>query len=84
MKHWFVYIVRCNDGSLYTGIATDVARRVDEHNQNNRLSAKYTKARRPVSLVHQETFDSRSAATKREIQVKKMRKAKKEGLLNLN
>ena len=52
MKQWFVYIVRCADNSLYTGIAADVDRRVAEHNSTGNLAAKYTRARQPVSLVY--------------------------------
>jgi putative endonuclease len=71
MENWSVYIVRCVDGSLYTGIAKDVARRVDEHNANNLLAANYTRARRPVTLVYEEAVATRSAAEKREYEVKR-------------
>jgi hypothetical protein len=54
LARWTVYIVRCADGSLYTGIAKDVARRVAEHNSNGPLAANYTRARRPVVLVYRE------------------------------
>lgn len=81
MSDWFVYIVRCADDSLYTGIAMDVARRIDEHNQDNRLAAKYTRVRRPVRLVYSEACDSRSAAAKREAQIKKMNRLQKERLV---
>ena len=72
MENWNVYIVRCVDDSLYTGIAKDVARRVEEHNANNLLAANYTRARRPVTLVYQEAVATRSAAGKREYAVKRM------------
>ena len=62
MDTWNVYLVRCSDGSLYTGIALDVARRVAEHNTNDVLAARYTRYRRPVMLVYQEKCDTRSAA----------------------
>lgn len=78
---WFVYIVRCRDNSLYTGITKDVARRIKEHNSSDKLGAKYTKARRPVELVYQETADSRSEASKREYKLRKLTKTQKEGLL---
>jgi predicted GIY-YIG superfamily endonuclease len=78
---WNVYIVRCVDGSLYTGIAKDVARRVDEHNANNLLAANYTRARRPVMLVHQEAVATRSAAGKREYEIKCLSRAEKEALV---
>ena len=80
METWSVYIVRCADGSLYTGIATDVARRVEEHNANNLLAARYTRARRPVVLVYQEAAASRSAAGRREYELKQMSREEKEAL----
>ena len=70
-------MVRCSDDSLYTGIATDVARRMIEHNTNDLLAARYTRARRPVMLVYQEKHDTRSAASKREYEIKQMGKKEK-------
>ncbi len=70
-------MVRCADGSLYTGIATDVARRLVEHNTNGVLAARYTRARRPVTLVYQEKHDTRSAASIREYEIKQMGKKEK-------
>ena len=81
MESWSVYIVRCADGSLYTGIATDVARRVEEHNESNLLAARYTRARRPVVLVYEEAAATRSAAGKREYEVKQMSREEKEALV---
>lgn len=78
---WHVYIVRCADGTLYTGIATDVVRRVDEHNLNNQLAARYTRGRRPVELVFMEMCDTRSAAARREAQIKKMNRIEKQALI---
>ena len=78
---WHVYIVRCSDNSLYTGIAIDVDRRVDEHN-NQALGAKYTRARRPVKLVHTENVASRSEAASRESVIKKLSKQEKERLIS--
>jgi putative endonuclease len=82
MSDWFVYIVRCCDDSLYTGITKDVERRIQEHNDDDSLGAKYTKARRPVVLVHQEKCESRSAATRREIEIKKLSRKDKNILLS--
>ena len=82
MNDWFVYIVRCADDSLYTGITKDVDRRVQEHNAGDKLAAKYTRARLPVVLVYQETCESRSAATKREIEIKQLSRKDKDILLN--
>jgi putative endonuclease len=78
---WFIYIVRCADGTLYTGITKDVTRRIKEHNSNNRLAASYTRSRRPVALVYREAVKTRSAAARREYAIKQMTKPKKEGLL---
>ena len=82
MSDWKVYLLRCSDNSLYTGITRDLSRRLDEHNHNNRLASAYTRARRPVRLVYQESFLDRSSATMREIAIKKMTKAEKEQLIN--
>ena len=82
MNDWFVYIVRCADDSLYTGITKDVDRRVQEHNEGDKLAAKYTRARLPVVLVYQETCESRSVATKREIEIKQLSRTDKKILLN--
>ena len=68
--NWSVYIVRCADGSLYTGIAKDVAARLQAHNAGK--GAKYTRSRGPVILVHEETGFSRSDASKREYAIKQM------------
>lgn len=78
---YFVYILECSDGTLYTGITTDVKRRVDEHNSSN-LGAKYTKARRPVKLVYMEEFVNRSDASVRESDIKKMSREQKLQLIN--
>ncbi len=77
MDTWNVYVVRCSDGSLYTGIALDVARRVTEHNSDDVLAARYTRGRHPVMLVYQEKCDTRSAAGKREYEIKQMGKKEK-------
>ncbi|MDN8848284.1 GIY-YIG nuclease family protein, partial [Staphylococcus aureus] len=66
-KH-YIYIVKCKDGSLYTGYAKDVTQRIAKH--NNGQGAKYTKIRRPVQLVYQEMFDTKSEALKREYEIK--------------
>lgn len=79
---WYVYIVRCSDHSLYTGIATDVERRLGEHNSDNTLGAKYTRARRPVELVYQEKIGTRSEASKREYVIRKLSKNDKEALVS--
>jgi len=78
---YFVYIVQCSDDTLYTGIATDVKRRLEEHNSSDK-GAKYTKVRRPVKLVYSEESQNRSSATKREIAIKKLSREKKLELIN--
>jgi putative endonuclease len=82
MSEWFVYIVRCSDQSLYTGITTDLTRRLDEHNHKIN-GAKYTRLRRPVSLVWSQTCTDRSDASKKEYSIKKLRKSKKEQMIVL-
>ena len=75
---WIVYILRCTDDSLYTGITTDVVRRMDEHNGiGKKPGAKYTQTRRPVILVYQETHKNRSQASKREMEIKALKREQK-------
>ena len=71
-----VYILRCSDNSLYTGIAKNVKRRVEEHNSST-LGAKYTKARRPVHLVFSKQHTSRSEALKEEYRIKQLAREQK-------
>ena len=78
---YFVYIVKCKDETLYTGITTDINRRIQEHNSSDK-GAKYTSLRRPVQLVYSEASNDRSTASKREHAIKKLTKAKKLELIN--
>lgn len=78
---YFVYVLECADGTYYTGVATDVARRVIEHNTSLR-GARYTKARRPVALRHSEACGDRSAALKREHEIKRLTRAQKNALFS--
>ncbi|APW65531.1 MULTISPECIES: GIY-YIG nuclease family protein [Arcobacteraceae] len=73
---YFVYILECNDGSLYTGITKDISKRLNEHNLSDK-GAKYTKVRRPVKLVYKESSENRSTASKREYAIKKLTRLKK-------
>ncbi|HFU74298.1 MAG TPA: GIY-YIG nuclease family protein [Helicobacteraceae bacterium] len=73
---WYVYIVECSDGTLYTGIAKDVHKRLHEHNHSDK-GAKYTKVRRPVNLAYYETQKNRSLASKREYAIKKLSRQEK-------
>ena len=75
----YVYIVRCSDGSLYTGWTTSLEKRIEAHNAGR--GAKYTKSRRPVSLVYFETFESKSEALKREAAIKKLPRVLKLSLI---
>ena len=81
MSNYYVYILSCNDNTLYTGITTDVERRVSEHNNSDK-GAKYTKLRRPVELVYSEESLNRSSASKRECEIKKMSRLKKLELIS--
>ncbi len=76
MSDWSVYILRCADGTLYTGIARDPLKRLAEHNEG-RAAARYTRARRPVALVYFEPAADRSAALKREYAIKRLSRAAK-------
>ena len=76
---WHVYVARCGDGSFYTGITTDPARRESAHNAGR--GASYTRARRPVRLVHLEPAADRGAALRRELAIKRMTRSEKERLV---
>lgn len=76
---WHVYIVRCRDGSLYTGVSTDPLRRLRDHNLGR--GAAYTRSRRPVELVWQEDQPDRSAALRRELAIKALDRRAKQELL---
>lgn len=80
MSHWFVYILRCADDSLYTGVTTDPDRRQREHN-SRKGGARYTRARQPVSMIYRESCPDRSTALKREAQIKRMTRQQKLTLL---
>ena len=73
---YYVYILKCADKTLYTGITTDLKRRVSEHNEN-KLGAKYTSSRRPVKLAYSRKFKTRSAASKEEARIKKLERTEK-------
>ncbi|MDD8049605.1 MAG: GIY-YIG nuclease family protein [Thomasclavelia sp.] len=76
----YVYIVLCKDNTLYTGYTNNLDKRINAH--NNGTGAKYTKYRRPVELVYYETYNSKSAALKREYQIKQLSKKEKLELIN--
>ena len=84
MSDWYLYLVRCGDGSLYTGISTDVARRLARHRGEGSAGSKYLKGRGPLTLVFQKNLGSKSLALKVERIVKKLPKARKEELIRDN
>ena len=77
---YYVYILKCRDDSIYTGTTNDIGRRVCAHNEGR--GAKYTKGRLPVTLVYSEALDTKSAALKREIAIKKLNRKKKIKLID--
>ena len=81
MLDWHLYLVRCHDGSLYTGITTNVARRFVEHLENYGAGAKYLRGRGPLKLVFQKKLGGRSLALSVESKVKKLSKTRKEELI---
>jgi putative endonuclease len=76
---WWVYVLRCADGTLYTGVTTDVARRVERHNAGT--ASKYTRGRRPVTLAYREPAAGHGAALRREYAIKRLPRASKELLV---
>lgn len=78
---WFLYILRCCDGSLYTGVTRDPQRRLAEHNGEQRGGARYTRARRPVTLVYTEAAADRATACRREAEVKRWPRHRKLDLI---
>ena len=74
-KYWYVYILKCGDGTLYTGITDDVSARLQAHREGK--GAKYTRGRGPLELVYQEEAENHSAAAKREWQIKQLKKQEK-------
>ena len=77
-KIWYVYIVECSDGTFYTGITSDILRRMREHNYSNSKGAKYTRGRAPVEIIHCENHENRSKAQIAEAAFKKLTRKKKE------
>ncbi len=77
---WYVYMVRCNDGTLYTGMTNDLEKRIEAHN-SGKTGARYTRSRRPVKLVYSVEAESKSAAAMLEYQMKKMHLSRKKKLI---
>ena len=80
MKPWWVYILRCGDGTLYTGVAADLDKRLDAHRRG--VAAKYTRSRLPVALAYEERQPDRSSAQKREAALRRLGRAGKLALLD--
>lgn len=78
--NWFVYILRCADDSLYTGITTDLNQRCEQHNAGT--ASRYTRSRLPVAMVYHEKQDNRRMTLKRELEIKAMSRTAKESLIN--
>jgi putative endonuclease len=77
---WFVYILRCGNGDLYTGVTTDVSRRLGEHQSG--IGGRFTRANRPIELIYQEPLETEHEAKRREAQIKGWTRAKKLKLVN--
>lgn len=77
---WRVYILKCSDGTYYTGYTSNLDFRLEKHNSGH--GAKYTRGRRPVTIAYSESFPSRSEAAQREIQIKRWPRSKKQALIN--
>ena len=84
MSDWYLYLIRCRDNSLYTGISTDVDRRFAQHQSEGHGGSRYLKGRGPLTLVFKEKLGSRSLASKVEHRVKRMPKARKEKLIKVS
>ena len=82
MKPWYTYVAECSDGSLYTGVTTDIQRRIKEHNKGT--GAKYTKIRRPIKLRSFFVFNNRSEASKEEWRIKQLTRKQKLNLIQEN
>jgi putative endonuclease len=82
MNNWFLYLIRCRNGRLYTGITTDVERRFEEHESGDKKGSKYLRGKAPLKLVMKKRVGDRSMALKVEARVKKLPKTKKELLVD--
>lgn len=81
---WYIYIANCSDGTLYTGITTDVQRREMEHNSDNLRGAKSLRYKRPIKIIYTETHTSQSEARKREADIKSWKRKYKLELIKTN
>ncbi len=81
---YYFYILRCVDNSLYCGVTNNPERRVKEHNSNNSKASRFTRTRQPVKLVYAEEYKDLKSAMRRELQLKRWTRAKKEALISVN
>jgi len=81
MKKWFVYIALCKEGSLYTGITTNIKRREIEHNTDNKTGAKCLRPKRPVKIIYKEAYNNQKEAAKRESAIKNWKRKYKLNLI---
>lgn len=81
---WNVYIIRCRDGSLYTGITNNLTKRIDTHNRDNYRGSRYVRSKRPATLVFSQKVINRSEALKQEAKIKKLSRANKLQLIHEN
>ena len=79
---WYVYILLCGDNSFYTGITNNLKKRFSDHKSGR--GGRYTRSHKPIKIIHQEQFLTKSAALKREIEIKSWKRERKIGLLNLD
>ena len=84
MSNYFVYILQCEDTTYYTGITTDIERRLKEHNGKIKGGARYTRVRTPVKLIYSEKYESRMTATKREYEIKQLTRAQKRIMIDMD
>ena len=80
MKNWAVYILRCSDGTLYTGITNNLDKRIESHSSGQ--GSKYTRSRLPVDLIYHEQAENRSEATRRELEIKGLSRGDKMKIIN--
>ena len=78
-RNWFVYILNCADGTFYTGITNDLGRRIKAHNAGT--ASKYTRVRRPVSIVYSEEVETKGDALRRELQIKRLTRSEKMAII---
>ena len=78
---WYVYMLLCEDNTIYTGITNDLKKRFDNHISGK--GAKYLRGRKPLEIVYTENFKNRSMATKREMEIKKLNRKEKEALIKI-